>query len=213
MYFPPLPFMLFLASFLPFPFPQLLFFSVPSGLYFLHFQKICAGGSKINSLYKGRDQGEKLISISISSPLPTPAGQSAALSLAEGEGIQHPGEPTAKQIPLQLAFPILTDHSVKQQEHFTPEPATKGTAGSMFKCWSIISAISQVLLWALNALLSVPQSPGSLPGQCSATPSHFIEKQISFCNPPHQIKLSGELCTTKNLEFFLDYCICLSFFF
>lgn len=46
-------------------------------------------------------------------------------------------------------------------------------------------------------------------GPCLASaqppPAHFIEKQISFCNPPHQIKYSVELCTTKNLEFFLDY--------
>lgn len=37
LYFPPLPFMLFLASFLPFPFPHPSFLLAPSGRYFLHF--------------------------------------------------------------------------------------------------------------------------------------------------------------------------------
>lgn len=45
LYFPPLPFMLFLACFLSFPFPHSSFFLVPSGLYFLHifFLNLCRG--------------------------------------------------------------------------------------------------------------------------------------------------------------------------
>lgn len=43
LHFPPLPFMLFLASFLSFPFSHLFFFLVPSGLYFLHFFRSLQG--------------------------------------------------------------------------------------------------------------------------------------------------------------------------
>lgn len=47
LYFPLLPFMLFLASFLSFPFPHPSFYLVPSGLYFLHlfffFFNLCRG--------------------------------------------------------------------------------------------------------------------------------------------------------------------------
>lgn len=38
------------------------------------------------------------------------------------------------QISLQLAFSVLPDHYVKQQERFTPQPAIKGTAALMFRC-------------------------------------------------------------------------------
>lgn len=85
--FSPFAFYAVLGIFSPFPFPQPSgFFFVPSGLYFLHFLKICAGGSNSNSLYKGRDQGEEVMSMWISSPLQTPQGQSAAAIAGRGRG-------------------------------------------------------------------------------------------------------------------------------
>lgn len=111
LYFPPLPFMLFLASFLPFPFPQPSFFLVPSGLYFLHFFKICAGGSKSNSLYKGRDQGEELISITISSPLQTPQGQSAAVISGRGRGQSNTLESQQQKQPGSDPTPACFPHT------------------------------------------------------------------------------------------------------
>lgn len=181
--------MLFLASFLPFPFPQPSFFLVPSGLYFLHFFKSVQGDPRVTVYIKGEAK-EKNWSASQSVPLSKlHKGRALLLPLAEGEGSPTPWRADSKssqaQIPLQPTFPTLPDHYVKQQEHFTPEPAAKGTTGLMFKCWSITSATRQVLLWALNALLSVPASPGSLSGQRSATPAYVLLRSKSPPVTPH----------------------------
>lgn len=123
--------------FSPFSSPLLLHFGVFWPVFSAFFQ-ISAGVSNSNSSYKGRGQGEELTSILISSLLQTQPVQSAAVSLAEGEGRTTPWTADSKgsraQISLQLPFSTLPDHYVKQQECFTPEPAIKGTAVLTFKC-------------------------------------------------------------------------------
>lgn len=111
---------------------------------FSAFFKISAGVSNSNSLYKGKGLGEELTSISISSPLHTHKCKVLLYLL------QQPDCPESRQQREAgrdhrpwLTFSVLPDHCVKQQEHFTQEPAIKGTAGFVFKCWAPFLQLQQ----------------------------------------------------------------------